>query len=92
MGVSGGRLGNSGGHIQSGRGCSSNQVGGILQLVDSAGGRGNGRGRYGRREGGKVSRGCTLLTSSRCGLYNEKVVIFTFLNPYATCKLWTPLG
>ena len=52
MGVGGGRLGNAGGHIGSGRGCSGDQVGGVLKLGD---GRGSGCGRDGRREGGQMS-------------------------------------
>lgn len=51
--VGGGRLGNAGSHIGSGRGCSGDQVGGVLKLM--SGGRGSGRGRYGRREGGQMS-------------------------------------
>ena len=54
MGVmGGGRLGNAGSHIGSGCGCRGDQVGRVLKLM--SGGRGSGRGRDGRREGGQMS-------------------------------------
>jgi hypothetical protein len=51
--VGGGCLGNGGGHVGSGCGCSGDQVGRVLMFLTD--GRDSGRGRDGRREGGQMS-------------------------------------